>query len=85
MARKSKTRQKGSRQQTRQRQARKQQQRRRLLLGGTLLVVVLGIGLFIRYWQQRHIPPQLQGAVEGHYTRGAAGAPVVIKEFSDYT
>jgi hypothetical protein len=56
-----------------------------MLLGGVILVLVIGVGVFLRYRQQRSIPPRLQGAIENHYTRGTAGAPVVIKEFSDYT
>jgi hypothetical protein len=69
-------------------QSRSRSQRRwrqRLLVGGIALVLVIGIGVFIRYRQQRMMPPRLQGAVENHYTRGTAGAPVVVKEFSDYT
>ena len=56
-----------------------------MLVGGIALVLVLGIGVFIRYRQQSMMPPRLQGAIENHYTRGTAGAPVVVKEFSDYT
>ena len=60
-------------------------QRLKLLLGGVILALVLGVGGLV-YWQhQRDLSPRLQGAVGRHYTRGAAGAPVVIKEFSDYT
>jgi hypothetical protein len=55
-----------------------------VLLGGVILVLVLGIGLFVRYRQQSQILPRLQGAIDNHYTRGVAGAPVVVKEFSDY-
>jgi hypothetical protein len=50
-----------------------------------MLVLVIGVGVFLRDRQQRSIAPRLQGAIENHYTRGTAGAPVVIKEFSDYT
>ena len=60
-------------------------QRLKLVLGGVILALVLGVGGLV-YWQhQRDLSPRLQGAVGRHYTRGAAGAPVVIKEFSDYT
>ena len=60
-------------------------QRLKLVLGGVILALVLGIGGLV-YWQrQRDLSPRLQGAVGRHYTRGTAGAPVVIKEFSDYT
>jgi hypothetical protein len=87
MAKKSKTRRKGSRQQAKQRQTRKQQQQRRqrLLLGGVLLALVIGVGIFLQIRQRSRVIPQLQGAIEGHYTRGVPGAPVVIKDFSDYT
>jgi hypothetical protein len=55
------------------------------VLGGVILALVLGVGGLV-YWQhQRDLSPRLQGAVDGHYTRGTAGAPVVIEEFSDYT
>jgi hypothetical protein len=56
-----------------------------MLLGGAILVLVIGIGVLVRYRQQSSVAPRLQGAVENHYTRGTAGAPVVVKEFSDYT
>jgi hypothetical protein len=59
--------------------------RLKLLLGGAILVVALGIGAVVRYRQPANLSPQAQGAVDKHYTRGTAGAPVVIKEFSDYT
>jgi hypothetical protein len=39
----------------------------------------------MRFLQQRDLAPHLQGAGDKHYTLGTAGAPVVIKEFSDYT
>jgi hypothetical protein len=86
MAKKSKTRQKTSRAQPRGRQASPGPRRRhqRLILGGIILVLVIGIGVFVRYRQQQQIPPRLQGAIENHYTHGVAGAPVVVKEFSDY-
>ena len=87
MAKKSKTRQKASGQRARPQQAAKSQPRwrQKILLGGVILVLVIGAGVFLRYRQQRSIPPRLQGAIENHYTRGTTGAPVVIKEFSDYT
>jgi hypothetical protein len=87
MAKKSKTRQKASGRRARTQQAAKSQPRwrQKLLLGGVLLVLVIGVGVFLRYRQQQSIAPRLQGAIENHYTRGTAGAPVVIKEFSDYT
>jgi hypothetical protein len=59
--------------------------RQKLVLGGVVLVLVIGIGVFVRLRMQRDLTPRLQGAVDNHYTRGVAGAPVVIKEFSDYT
>jgi hypothetical protein len=55
------------------------------MLGGLALLVVIGIAVGIRMSRQQSLPPQLQGAVEGHYTRGSETAAVVIKEFSDYT
>lgn len=87
MAKKSKTRQKASGQRVRSQRVAKGQPRwrQKMLLGGVILVLVIGVGVFLRYRQQRSIPPRLQGAIENHYTRGTAGAPVVIKEFSDYT
>jgi hypothetical protein len=87
MAKKSKTRPKASGQRARLQQTAKSQSRwrQKMLLGGVILVLVIGVGVFLRYRQQRSIPPRLQGAIENHYTRGTAGAPVVIKEFSDYT
>src|SRR5215471_2220681 len=59
--------------------------RRKLVLGGVIVVLALGIGAAVRFWQQRDLAPRLQGTVDQHYTRGVVGAPVVIKEFSDYT
>jgi hypothetical protein len=87
MAKKSKTPQKPPRQRGRPQAATRSQRRwrQKMLLGGVVLVLVVGIGVFLRYRQQSSIPPRLQGAIENHYTRGTAGAPVVIKEFSDYT
>jgi hypothetical protein len=59
--------------------------RLKLLIGGVVLALALGVGGVVRFLQQRDLAPRLQGAVNQHYTRGTAGAPVVIKEFSDYT
>ena len=56
----------------------------KILLGGIILALVVGVGVFVRFRQQSQILPRLQGAVDNHYTHGTAGAPVVIKEFSDY-
>ena len=82
MAKKTKARKKSS---SKQPQRQPQGWRQRMILGGVVLVLVIGIGVFIRYRQQRMIPPRLQGAIDNHYTRGTAGAPVIIKEFSDFT
>jgi sensor c-di-GMP phosphodiesterase-like protein len=86
MAKKSKTRRRTSRAQQQRQQTKRgqQRQRQRLILGGAILVLVVGAVMFLRYRQQSQIPPRLQGAIDNHYTRGVAGAPVVIKEFSDY-
>jgi len=59
--------------------------RRKLVLGGVILALALGIGGVMRFLHQRDLAPRLQGVVDRHYTRGVAGAPVVIEEFSDYT
>ena len=59
--------------------------RLKLVLGGVILALALGVGGVVRFLQQRDLAPRLQGTVDRHYTRGVAGAPVVIKEFSDYT
>lgn len=59
-------------------------QKKPLFAGGVILGLVIGIGLFVRYHQQSQLAPRLQGAIDNHYTKGVAGAPVVIKEFSDY-
>ena len=59
--------------------------RRQFIAGGVLLVLVLGIGALIRWWQQHEVLARLQSTRSTHYTRGPAKAPVVIKEFSDYT
>ncbi len=87
MAKKSKTRGNKAPSGRQQRQEAKQtqvRQRQRIILGGVILVLVIGIGVFIRYNQQRSLAPHLQGALDNHYTRGVAGAPVLVKEFSDY-
>jgi hypothetical protein len=55
------------------------------VIGGAVLAIALGIGGLVRWLHQRDLSPRLQGTVEKHYTRGTAGAAVVIKEFSDYT
>ena len=57
----------------------------KLMIGGAVLALALGIGGLVRFLQQRDLAPHLQGAGDKHYTLGTAGAPVVIKEFSDYT
>jgi len=57
----------------------------KLMIGGVILALALGVGGVVRFLQQRDLAPRLQGAIDNHYTRGTAGAPVVIKEFSDYT
>lgn len=59
--------------------------RLKLVIGGAVLAIALGVGGLVRWLQQRDLSPRLQGTVEQHYTRGTAGAAVVIKEFSDYT
>jgi hypothetical protein len=59
--------------------------RLKLVIGGVALVVALGLGGLVRFLQQRDLSPRLQDTGEKHYTRGTAGAAVVIKEFSDYT
>jgi hypothetical protein len=62
-----------------------QRWRLKLVIGGAVLAVVLGVGGLVRFLQQRDLAPHLQGTGDTHYTLGTAGAPVVIKEFSDYT
>jgi len=57
----------------------------KFILGGVILVLVLAAGVAIRSWQQRNLPLRLQGALDNHYSKGVPGAPVVMKEFSDYT
>lgn len=59
--------------------------RLKLVIGGAVLAIALGVGGLVRLLQQRDLSPRLQGTVEKHYTRGTAGAAVMIKEFSDYT
>ena len=59
--------------------------RLKLVIGSVVLAVALGVGGLVRFLQQRDLAPRLQGTGDKHYTRGTAGAPVVIKEFSDYT
>lgn len=87
MTRKSKARAQASRawQHPPQRAAVSRRYRLKLVLGGVILALVLGVGGTVRWLRQRALTPNLQGAVANHYTRGTAGAPVVIKEFSDYT
>lgn len=87
MAKKSKTRGNKTSSKRRQDQQVKQDQarrRQRMLLGGLALVLVIGAVVVVRYIQRRSIQTQLQGAIDDHYTRGVEGAPVVVKEFSDY-
>ncbi|MCZ6872595.1 MAG: hypothetical protein O7G88_03545 [bacterium] len=88
MAKKTKPRKqsRAKRQQAQQaQQAQQRQRRQRLILGGAVLVLVIAIGIFMRYRQMSRLPLQLQGAIDNHYTHGVAGAAVVIKEFSDFT
>jgi hypothetical protein len=87
MAKKSKARARTVRPQQPPTQQRVAPRRRRLklVLGGVILALALGVGSVVRFLHQRDLAPRLQGAVDRHYTRGVAGAPVVIKEFSDYT
>ena len=83
---KNRKRSQARRQQNRQAQQTQQRQRRqRLIVGGAVLALVIGIAIFVRYRQTSSIPLQLQGTIDNHYTHGIAGAPVVIKEFSDFT
>ena len=59
--------------------------RQKLILGGVFLLLVLAAGVTIRSWQQRNLPLRLQGALDNHYSKGTPDAPVMMKEFSDYT
>jgi hypothetical protein len=59
--------------------------RLKLVIGGVILALVLGAAYVMRFMRQHDLAPRLQGTVAKHYTRGTAGAAVVIKEFSDYT
>ncbi|MGE3539189.1 MAG: DsbA family protein [Candidatus Tectimicrobiota bacterium] len=63
----------------------RQRRRMKFLAGGIILVLVLGLGAWIRWRQQRDVVTQLQNTGASRYPRGPAGAPVIIKEFSDYT
>ena len=85
MAKKSTNRKRGQSKRRPVQQVQQHQRRQRLLLGGVVLALIIGIGIFVRYRQMSNVPLQLQGAIDNHYTHGVAGAPVVIKEFSDYT
>ena len=60
-------------------------QRQRLVLGGVVLLAVIAIVVGMQWSRKQSLPPRLQGATDGHYTKGVANAAVVIKEFSDYT
>jgi hypothetical protein len=88
MAKKSKTRLQPARQQTNAPPVAARRgswyQDKKMLLGGVILGLVIGLGVFIRSYQHSQLAPRLQGAIDNHYTRGVSGAPVVIKEFSDY-
>ena len=87
MARKSKARVQtlSPRQQSPQKSLTPRRWRLKLVIGGAVLALALGVGGLVRFLQQRDLSPHLQGTVDKHYTRGTAGAAVVIKEFSDYT
>jgi len=62
-----------------------QRWRLKLVIGGVVLAIALGVGGLVRFLQHSDLSPRLQKAVDKHYTLGTAGAPVVLKEFSDYT
>ena len=87
MAKKSKARAQmlSPRQQSPQKPLTPRRWRLKLVIGGAVLAVALGVGGLVRFLQQRDLVSGLQGTGEKRYTLGAAGAPVVIKEFSDYT
>ena len=87
MAKKSKARAQtlSPRQQSPQKPLTSRRWRLKLVIGGAVLAVALGVGGLMRFLQQRDLAPHLQGTGDKHYTLGAAGAVVVIKEFSDYT
>jgi hypothetical protein len=59
--------------------------RHKFFLGSVILLFVVSIGIFVRYGLWYPGTPHLVGAIENQYRRGVAGAPVMIKEFSDYT
>jgi hypothetical protein len=59
--------------------------RQKIFLGSAVLALVIGLGVIVRYVLLPPVLPNLQGAVDNRYTRGNAGAPVILKEFSDYT
>ena len=66
--------------------------RLKFVIGGVVLAVVLGVGVVVKYipglvgsLQKSDLAPRMQRNGDKHYTLGTAGAPVVIKEFSDYT
>ena len=87
MAKKSKARAQtlSPRQQSPQKPLTPRRWRLKLIIGGAVLAVALGVGGLVRFLQQRDLAPHLQGTGDKHYTRGTAGSPVLIKEFSDYT
>ena len=61
------------------------QQRQKLIAGGVILILVVAAVVAMRSWQKRNVPLLLQGALDNHYAKGVTDAPVVMKEFSDYT
>ena len=87
MAKKSKARAQtlSPRQQSPQKPLTPRRWRLKLVIGGAVLALALGVGGLVRFLQQRDLAPYLQGTGNKHYTLGTTGAPVVIKEFSDYT
>jgi hypothetical protein len=87
MPKKPRTRRNTARQSAPRQQATPEQPRwrqKKILLGGIVLALVVGAGVLMRWRQQSQILPRLQGTIDNHYTHGTAGAPVVLKEFSDY-